>query len=204
MIRIFIADDHALVRGGIRQMLATESDLMVVGEAADGQATLDALSSTPCDVLLLDLSLPKLSGSAVLELVRARHPNCKVLIVSMYAEQQFAGRLLKAGASGYLPKDRPAKELLAAIREVAEGRLYHPSGGESSPSVGDAPHETLTAREQQVFTLLYLGKTVSDIAAELNLGGSTVSTHVARIKTKLGAHGIGEIVSYAHRAGLID
>jgi DNA-binding NarL/FixJ family response regulator len=202
VIRIVLADDHTLVRAGIRQLIATARDMTVVGEAGDGHRAMRLLETTACDVLVLDLSLPVLSGTEVLTRAKATWPALAVLILSMYAEEQYARRLLAAGAAGYLAKDRSEDELLAAIRCVAEGRRYLPRAlVDVAPTA--APHATLSAREHQIFTLLFQGRTVSEIAAELDLGGSTVSTHVARIKAKLGVRTVTEIVSYAHREGLV-
>lgn len=208
MIRVFIADDHAIVRAGIRQLLETASDIEVVGEASDGRKALLLLESTPCDVLLLDLSLPVLSGGEVLKRVREKWPQLPVLILSMYPEEQYARRLLNSGAAGYLSKDRSEDELLEAVRRLAAGRSYVTATVAEQTFAAphtrsSAPHESLTAREHQIFTLIIQGRTVSEIAAELDLGGSTVSTHMAHIKAKLGVRTAAEFASYAHREGLI-
>jgi DNA-binding NarL/FixJ family response regulator len=207
MIRVFIADDHAIVRHGIRELLATAPDILVVGEAADGRAVLNAAEQGDWDVLVLDLSLPRVSGSEILRRVKQMCPRLKVLILSMYAEEQFALRALQDGATGYLSKDQPLSELVRAIRDVAAGKPFvsetvaaQARGGSEGASL---PHMTLTAREHQVFTLFLQGRTSSDIAAELNLTASAVSNNLARIKQKLGVKSAGEIMIYGHRAGLI-
>lgn len=205
-MRIFVADDHTVVRTGIKMLVSTASDMTVVGEVSDGHAVLEALEETPCDVLLLDLSLPKLNGVEVLRRVRERFPNLHVLVLSMYPEEHYALRMLRAGATGYLSKDRSEHELVDAIRCVANGRTYlTPTVAEQAVRGTTQPsgHTALSGREHQIFLLVANGSTVSDIAAELNLSASTVSNYIARIKTKLGVRTLGDIVSYAHRAGLV-
>lgn len=202
MIRIFIADDHAVVRAGLRTMLASTPDLQLVGEATNGREVLEALETLEVDVLLLDLSLPRVSGIEVLRrLVRAR-PQLRILVLSMYAEEQYATRMLREGAAGYLSKDRPIEEVVAAIRRIVEG-LSLPAAPQSV-RMAKAPHEQLSAREYQVFLLLLQGRVNADIAAELDLVPSTISNHTSRIKQKLGAKSLAEVVSYAHRVGLVD
>ena len=205
MIRVFIADDHAVVRRGIQNLLSDAGDIEVVGEAADGRAALKALEATAIDVLVLDLSLPKINGPEVLRRLRAQSPHVQVVILSMYPEEQYALRLLRDGAAAYIAKDRPAEELVTAVREAAAGRTYvTPAAARLEKEQGSraAPHEALSPREHQVFMLLFKGLAVTDIAAELDLSSSTVSNHVASIKSKLGVRTIAQIVSYAHRAGL--
>ncbi|APR87883.1 DNA-binding response regulator, LuxR family protein [Minicystis rosea] len=205
MIRVFIADDHTIVRRGIRQVLSDAGDIEVVGEAADGRATLKALEAPDFDVLVLDLSLPKVNGPEVLRRQREQAPGLRVVILSMYPEEQYALRLLRDGAAAYIAKDRPVEELIAAVRAAAAGRTYVTPGAArlaETKASGGAPHEALSPREHQVFMLLFKGLAVADIAAELNLSSSTVSNHIATIKTKLGVRTVTQIVSYAHRAGL--
>lgn len=202
MIRIFIADDHAVVRAGLRTMLASTPDLQLVGEATNGREVLEALETLEVEVLLLDLSLPRVSGIEVLRrLVRAR-PQLRILVLSMYAEEQYATRMLKEGAAGYLSKDRPIEEVVVAIRRIVEG-LSLPAAPQPV-RMAKAPHEQLSAREYQVFLLLLQGRVNADIAAELDLVPSTISNHTSRIKQKLGARSLAEVVSYAHRVGLVD
>jgi DNA-binding NarL/FixJ family response regulator len=161
-------------------------------------------------VVILDLSLPKVNGPEVLKRLKQMRPTLNILVLTMYPEDQYAVALLRSGASAYLCKDRPSAELLEAIRRVAAGGTYFtetiaqrfltgPEGGKDEP-----PHAALTAREHQVFTLIIQGRTGAEIAAELDLTAGTVSNHVAKIKEKLGAHSLAEIVRYAYRAGLID
>jgi DNA-binding NarL/FixJ family response regulator len=209
MIRVFIADDHAIVRHGLRELLSSCGDMQVVGEAQDGRQLLNILETLECDVVILDLSLPKVNGPEVLKRLRAARPTLPVLVLTMYPEDQYAVALLRNGASAYLCKDRPSHELLDAIRKVAAGKTYFTETIAqrflASPDDGSQPaHTKLTAREHQVFTLIIQGRSSSEIAAELDLTASTVSNHLAKIKEKLDAHSLADIVRYAYRAGLID
>ncbi len=208
MIRVFLADDHSIVREGLRKLIEQDGDMTVVGEAADGRAVLSAPNRESWDLLVLDLSLPKVGGVEVLRRLREELPRLKTVVLSMYPEDQYGLRLLKEGAAAYISKDTDSAELVRAIRVVAAGGTYLSEGLAQQMRLGgagraEAPHTTLSAREHQVFTLLFQGRAVSDIAAELGLSVSTVSNHVARIKEKLGARTIAEIVTYAHRAGLV-
>lgn len=208
MIRVFLADDHAIVRAGMRHLLSEADDLTVVGEAADGAAAVRALCTEGCavDVLVLDLSLPKIDGIETLRRVHVERPDVAVLVVSVYPESQYAGQLLEIGAAGYLSKDGSETDLIDAVRTVANGRVFvsrnvHPR--RKSKTDGAAPHETLSPRELQVFMLLISGRAVSEIAAELGLSVSTVSTHVGKIRSKLDVNTVSEILLYAHRSGLV-
>jgi DNA-binding NarL/FixJ family response regulator len=209
VIRVFIADDHAIVRHGLRELIASTTDMKVVGEASDGRQLLNAAANLECDVVILDLSLPKVNGPEVLRRLKQLRPNLAILVLTMYPEDQYAIALLRSGASAYLCKDRPSVEVLEAIRRVASGGTYFTETIAqrflTGPDDKDAPpHAALTAREHQVFTLIIQGRTGAEIAAELDLTAGTVSNHVAKIKEKLGAHSLAEIVRYAYRAGLID
>jgi DNA-binding NarL/FixJ family response regulator len=209
VIRVFIADDHAIVRHGLRELLTATSDMRVVGEATDGRQLLNLAPTLDCDVLVLDLSLPRVSGPEVLRRLRQIKPELPVLVLTMYPEDQYALALLRNGASAYLCKDRPSTELLEAIRRVAAGRTYFTETIAQQLITGPNPdegpaHGKLSAREHQVFTLIIQGRTSSEIAAELDLTAGTVSNHLAKIKEKLGAHSVAEVVRYAYRAGLID
>jgi two-component system, NarL family, invasion response regulator UvrY len=208
MIRVFLADDHRLFREGLRRILDHTEGIQVVGEAGDGNAVMASAATSSWDVLVLDLNLPELAGIDVLRRLRASHPRMAILVLSMYAEDQYAARILRAGASGYLAKGRSSAELVDAIRKVGAGGRYvtsevaehllDPKGGDDAP-----PHQSLSEREHQVFMLLAQGRSPSDIASELQITPSTVSTYIARIKRQLGAQTIGEIVRYASRVGLL-
>lgn len=207
MIRVFIADDHSVVRHGLKLMLEA-SDMVVVGTAADGHAVLRAPAIDACDVLILDLSLPRIGGAEVLRQIRSRLPDLPIVILSMYPEDEYALHLLREGASAYLSKDRPPEELVAALRKAAAGGSYVTDtlaehalrGHAAAPSL---PHTRLSPREQQVFRLLVEGRSVSEIAAEINVSMSTVSNHLRHIKEKLGARTVAEVIGYAHRVGLL-
>lgn len=201
MIRVFVADDHEVVREGLRAMIAAARGLTLVGEARDGREVLLALEHLKADVLVLDLSLPRVAGIEVLRRLRQSQPALRVVTLSMYPEEQYAARLLRAGASAYVSKDRPLADVERAIRDVMSGRASAPARAAATGS--GAPHESLSAREYQVFLLLLQGRTNADIAAELDLVPSTVSNHTAHLKQKLGVSTLAEIVSYAHRMGLV-
>jgi len=204
VIRVFIAEDHGVVRAGVRALLSADGTVEVVGEAAESSAVLAALQRTdlPIDVLILDLSLKGANGVEVLRRARALRPRLAVLVHTMYAESQYAARMFAEGAAGYLCKDRSEEALLDAVKAVAQGRAV--SARRPPPDEHAAlGHESLTARELQVFMMLAEGQSVSDVASALGLGISTVSTHVGRIRSKLGAQTVGEIVAYAHRHGLV-
>ncbi|MGM0576531.1 MAG: response regulator transcription factor [Myxococcota bacterium] len=210
MIRVLLADDHAIVRHGLRRLVDDQPDMEVVAEAEDAAGVHRALAETTCDVLVLDLSLPDGSGIEILRRLQAEGARTRVLILTMYPEDQLALHLLREGAAGYLRKSRPPDEVVRAIRKVASGGRYLTDtlsdlllleGGESAPG---APHERLTARESQVFVRLVEGHSVSAIAAELDVSPSTISNHVAAVRTKLGASSVADLVRYAVRAGLVE
>jgi len=198
VIRVFVADDHPLVRIGLRALLAEQPDLEVVGEAADGRQALNA-GLDACDVLLLDLSLPIVGGVEVLRRVRERHPALAIVVHSMHPEEQFAHRVLAAGAAAYVPKERPPRELIEAIRAAVRA----PGSAPSQPVAPPSPHAALSAREHQIFLALVEGRTVSEVAAELDLHTSTVSNHLANAKKKIGVATIAELVAYAYAQGIL-
>lgn len=198
VIRIHVVDDHAILRRGLRDLLDETGDMRVVGESEDGRAALYA-PLDEVDVLVLDLTLPKVHGSEVLRRVHERRPGLPVVVLSMHPEAHMAARALQDGAAAYVSKDAPPRVLLDAIRAAARGQRAT-AAAPPPPS----PHASLSAREHQVFTLIIQGRSVGDIAAELDLTSSTVSNHLARIREKLGVQTVAEIVNYAHRTGLID
>ncbi len=210
MIRVFVADDHAVVRRGILQILEEAPDMVAVGEAGTGGEVLQAIRKRDYDVLVLDIAMPDGSGLEVLNQLRTLKPDLRVLILSMYPEKQYALRALKAGAAGYLTKESAPDELIAAIRRVAKGGRYitqslaEKLAAELGSEVEKEPHEVLSDREYQVMTLLAAGKSVTDIAAGLSLSVKTVSTYRARILGKLGLSSTAEIIRYAIERGLVE
>jgi two-component system invasion response regulator UvrY len=209
MLRIAIVDDHQLVRAGFRELLGEEVDLRIGFEAASGEEALEALRTQPCDVLLLDLSLPGKSGIDVLRTVRQRHPEVAVLVLSSFPEERYALAMIRNGASGYLCKDCEREALLAAIHTVAQGRRYVSARTAellAAEMLGDgvaAPHSQLSEREMQVFLRLAKGEAVSDIAATLNLSVKTISTYRSRLLEKLALSSNAELATYALRNGLM-
>ncbi len=202
MIDVFLADDHALVRDGCRRILEAEVDLRVVGDAANAATVLARAPLESWDVLVLDLELPDLSGQEVLRQLRELRPRLPVLIMSMYQEELFAARLLQAGARGYLSKERSATDLVTAVRQLHAGRTYlHPDVALRLLHE-PAPVEALSARELEVLRMLVGGRTPSQIAVALGLSASTVSTHLHRIKARVGARSLAELVQFALRSGI--
>ncbi|RYY93717.1 MAG: response regulator transcription factor, partial [Comamonadaceae bacterium] len=205
MIRIVLADDHAIVREGLKRIVGEVADFTVAGEAADGTEALRVVRELDFDVLVLDLSMPGRSGMELIKLVKAEKPRLRVLVLSMHQELQYAVRAIKAGASGYLTKESAPASLEEAIRKIAGGGAYisaevaqqlalgaMPGGASDAP-----PHESLSDREFEVFRLLVAGDAVSDIAGKLNLSVKTVSTHKANLMHKLGLPNQTELVRYA-------
>ncbi len=210
LIKVFIADDHAIVREGLKQILAETGDIVVAGEAENGLDAIKQLRKCRCHVMLLDISLPDRNGIEVLKQVKKEYPELAVLMLSMHREDQYAIRSLKAGASGYLTKQSAPKELVTALRQVAGGLKYISAAlaQELANHVGDehegAPHESLSDREYQTLTMIASGKTVSAIAAELSLSVKTVSEYRARLLLKMKLKNSAELTHYAIRNGLID
>jgi two-component system invasion response regulator UvrY len=202
MIRVLIADDHKLVRDGLKGILGAASGIEVAGEAAGGDEALAKVRAQAFDVVLLDLSMPGLSGIDLIKRLRLERPALRILVLSMHGEQQYAARALKAGASGYLTKDAAAEQLVSALRKVAAGGVAISDATAASllASVrgGDvAPHSLLSDREFEVFRLLAAGSTPTEIAERLHLSVKTVSTHKAHVQQKLGVSSTAELVRYA-------
>ena len=203
MLRICIADDHAIVRKGIRQILSETENLVVSGEASTGAELLRHVERGDCDVILLDISMPGRSGLDVLKELRRSHPAIPVLILSVYPEEQYAVRALRTGAAGYLTKDSAPEELVLALRKIAEGKKYVSlSLAEKLASYLDAdagrpPHETMSDREFTVLCRIGAGRSLTQIAGELNLSVKTVATYRSRLLAKLGAKSTAEIMRYA-------
>jgi len=210
MIRAIVADDHAVVRRGLRELLAESSEVTVIGEAGTARETLEQVRNGKWDVLVLDINLPDGSGLDVLRQVKQEYPQLPVLILTIYAEEQFAVRALRAGAAGYLTKESAPEELLDAIRKVVHGGRYiSPALAErlallADPQAERQPHETLSDREFQVFRTLASGRTVSQVADALHLSVKTVSTYRARVLEKMGLQTNAELTMYAVRNGIVE
>jgi len=192
-----VADDHPIVRQGVIRVLC-DGGLLVVGEAEDGRQVLSSTILATCDVLVLDLSLPKVSGAEVLRRVKERLPRLAVVVLSAHPEDQFGWRALADGASAYISKERPPADLVAAVRAAAGGQVAPAPTRASGPA-----HAALSPRENQIFLLIVAGHSVAEIAAELDVHSSTVSNHLARIRTKLGVATVADMVRYAYDAGLV-
>ena len=210
MIRILIADDHEVVRKGLRQVIEETSDLVVTGEASNGHEVLEKIRKNDHDLVVLDIGLPDISGLDVLKQVKIECPQLPVVILSIYPEEQYAVRALKAGASGYLTKESASDELITAIRKVYDGRKYVSTtlaerlAKELEAGADKLPHETLSDREYQVMRMIALGKTIKDISEEINLSPKTVSTYRSRIFEKMTIKTNEELIRYAIDNHLID
>ncbi len=212
MIRVILCDDHGLIRRGIRDTLADAQDIEVVGEAGDYtelRGLLHKLGSDPCDVLVLDINMPGRSGLDVLHVLKEEGNTVRTLIVSMYPEDQYAIRALKAGAYGYVNKGGDPATLVAAVRTVAQGRKYvTPEIAQMlveslTAPVTEQAHHKLSDRELQTLVMIASGKRLSDIADELMLSPKTVSVYRARVLEKLGLSNNSELTVYAIRNGLV-
>lgn len=210
MIKILIADDHRIVREGLKQILAETQDMIVTDEANNAQEVLKKVWDNDFDVLLLDISMPGRSGLDILKQLKSDRPKLSVLVLSMYSEEQYALRALRAGASGYMTKESAPDELIEAIRKVSTGRKYiSPSVAEKlafSLESGDErpPQETLSDREFQVMCMIASGKTIKAIADELSLSVKTVSTYRARILEKMRMKNNAELTHYAIQNKLVE
>ncbi len=212
MIQILIADDHAVVRQGLKQILAEESDMAVFGEAANARETLKNVHKQDWDIVILDITLPDRSGLDVLKELKNVLPGLPVLILSMHPEEQFAVRALKAGAAGYVTKESVPEELVKAIRKVLEGGKYvSPKLAEKLAvdleleAESERPlHETLSHREYQVMCMITSGKRIKDIAEELYLSVKTVSTHRTRILEKMKMKNNVELTRYVLKNRIVD
>ncbi len=210
MIRIMIADDHRIVRQGLKQFIELAPDLAVVGEAANGQELQSMLSANGCDVLLLDMTMPGVSGIDLIKRIRLAESPPLILVLSMHNEGQLVSRALKAGAAGYITKDIDPEALLAAIYKVAKGGRY------IDPSLVDSivfnhgrndhylPHEQLSDREYQIFLMLVSGKSITSIAGDLSLSVKTISTHKLRLMRKMQMQSIAELTRYALENRLVQ
>jgi len=210
MIRVLIADDHAIVREGLKQLFALDSDVVVAGEAVDGAQVLETLRQGGFDLVLLDMTMPGVSGVNLISRIRAQDGAPPILVLSMHNELQIARRALTAGASGYLTKDSRPDILMAAIRKVATGGRFIDPGlaeqmvFEAGDSGSRPPHELLSDREFHILRLLVRGMSVNDVAEELVISNKTVSTHKARLMLKMNFRNNAELVRYAVAHGLIE
>jgi DNA-binding NarL/FixJ family response regulator len=210
MIKLLIADDHAIVRSGLKQLIALTTDIEVEAEANNGAEIQDLLRQGDYDCLLLDLTMPGICGTDLVARISVQFPNLKILVLSMHNEAQVAARAIKAGALGYITKDSSPDKLLSAIRKVANGGRYiDPLLAEElafyaiSPE-RRSPHARLTDREYEVFIRLATGMGVNDIAAQLAISNKTVSTHKQRMMEKMNFINISDLVRYAVDSNLIN
>ncbi|MCZ4303113.1 response regulator transcription factor [Zoogloeaceae bacterium G21618-S1] len=209
-IRVMIADDHAIVRQGLRQILSDIEDMEVAGEACNGVEALQLSRESQWDVVLMDVSMPDRNGIDALKLIRKEQPKLPVLILSMYPEEQYAIRALKAGAAGYLTKQSAPEQLVTAIRQVASGKKYVSASlaMELADAIGedtDRPlHEKLSDREYQTLCMIASGKTLTQIADELNLSVKTISVYRARLLEKMRLRNNAELTHYGLKFGLVE
>jgi DNA-binding NarL/FixJ family response regulator len=210
MIRLVIADDHAIVREGLKRIVAEAPGLQIEGEAADGNEVMKVVRERDFDVLVLDLSMPGRSGMELIKLVKAEKPKLRILVLSMHQEMQYAVRAIKSGASGYLTKESAPAQLVLAINKIASGGAYISAEVAEQLALGampgnaTAPHEALSDREFEVFRQLVVGSSVTEIAANLKLSVKTVSTHKANLMQKIGVANQSDLVRYALKHGLSD
>ncbi len=210
MIRVVIADDHALVRAGLRQFLADHDDLSVVAECANGRELMDVVRTETVDVVLLDIAMPDQTGVDLLLAIKARAPALPVLMLSSYPEEHYATTLLRQGAAGYVGKDTDPDEIVRAIRTAAAGRRYITPAVAEQLAAGlgsstDKPaHEKLSDRELQVFLHLARGETVGQLAESLSLSVKTVSTYRTRVLEKMGLGSNSDLTYYAMKNGLLQ
>ncbi|MFQ5841653.1 MAG: response regulator [Thermodesulfobacteriota bacterium] len=210
MIKVLIADDHAVVRRGLKQILAETRDLVVAGEAVNGNQVLDRVRTDDLDVVVLDITMPGRSGLDILKVLRHERYKLPVLVLSIHSEDEYAVRVLKAGASGYMTKESAPDELVKAIRKVVAGGKYvSPYLAEQlafdlGRDFGEPPHKALSDREYEVMCMIASGKTVTEICKELSLSIKTISTYRARILEKMRMRKNAELIHYAVKNGLVD
>ena len=210
MIHILVADDHAIVRAGVKQIIADMPDVKVTAEASRGSEVIELITNSTFDLVLLDIAMPGQSGIEVLKQIKSLKPELPVLMLSIYPEEQYAIRALRAGSAGYLTKESAPAELIKAIRSISGGKKYITASLADSlaDAVGnnnnDPHHKNLSDREFQVMCMLVNGKTVSEIAKELNLSPKTISTHRTRLMNKMNMKKNSQLNHYAREHGLID
>lgn len=209
-IEVLVADDHAIIRDGLKKILADTDDMVVAGEATNGVETLEQVRARDWSVVVLDLSMPGRNGLELIRLIRSERPKLPILVFSMHSEEQFAVRAIRSGASGYLTKESDSDLLLPAIRKVAEGGVYFSQNvmallaADVSKPAANLPHLRLTDREFDIFMRIVKGVSPADIAADLSLSVKTVSSHKSHIIEKMGLSSQVELVRYAIEHGLLD
>ena len=210
MIRVLIADDHTLMRDGLKQILATAGDMVVASEASDGFQTIDQVRGGDWDLLLLDMSMPGRSGVELIKQIKAEKPRLPILVLSMHKESEYAVRSIRAGAAGYLCKDSASEQLLNAIREVAAGGRFIGPDVASDLAFNliqrdDRPlHALLSDREYMILRKLTAGRGISEIAQQLNLSPKTVSTYKARVLQKMEMSSVADLIRYGLKHNLLD
>ena len=209
--RVLLADDHNLVRAGVRKILEVHPEVEVVGEVGDGEAALKALDMTPTDVLVLDITMPGMDGFEVLRHARRKHPGLKVVVLTMHASPEYVARAIREGADGYLLKDSAVQDLVAAIAAVMQGGTY------CSPPIqkeltailraerpAGSPLDQLTAREREVLRLVAEGLSTKEIASRLSISTRTVETHRAHLMRKLGLRSVARLTQFAIKVGMLE
>ena len=210
MIKILIADDHTMMREGLKQILGGYSDIQIAGEAANGLETLGKIRQLELDVLLLDLDMPGRSGTELIKQIKDEKPKLPILVLSMHKEDIYAGRVLRAGASGYLCKDGAPAELIHAIRKVVAGGVFITQAAAENLALGQIPnrdvlpHTLLSDREFQVFKLIAQGSGITEIAERLSISVKTISTHKTRLMQKMKMENTADLVRYALKNELLD
>jgi two-component system, NarL family, invasion response regulator UvrY len=210
MIRILIADDHTLMREGLKQILATAGDMLVAGEASDGFQTLERVRDGEWDLLMLDMSMPGRSGIELIKQVKSEKPKLPILVLSMHKEDEYAVRSIRAGASGYLCKDSASQQLLTAIRTVAKGGRFISADVATDLTFNlilrddRPPHAALSDREFLIYRSIANGETITDIAMRLNLSAKTVSSYKTRVLQKMQMTSVAELIRYGLKHGLLD
>ena len=208
--QVLVADDHAIIRDGMRKILADTDDMEMVGEAANGHEVMDLIRQRDWDLVVLDLSMPGRSGVELIKLIKAERPKCPILIFSMHPEEQYALRALRAGASGYLSKEGDSDLILPALRKVASGGVYISTNvaellaSNVTPHFQETPHKKLSDREFQVFDRIVQGVSLTDIAHELSLSIKTVSTHKSHILNKMNKRSHVDLLRYALEHHLLE
>jgi two-component system invasion response regulator UvrY len=210
MMKILIADDHAVVREGLKQILSARSDMAVTAEASTGHEVLQQIEKNNFDLVVLDISMPGRGGLDILKEIRNKRPKLPVLILSMYPEEQYAVRVLKAGASGYMTKESAPNELVKAIQQISKGKKYvslslaEKLAVDLEVTTGRPLHESLSDREYQVMCMIASGKTLKEIAEQLSLSIKTISTYRSRILEKMNMKSNAELTHYAIKNRLVD